>query len=108
MTVDEYVLSRADNQVKHFTTIHQLANACHRSVTLKYEDMVDRFDHFSNQLSEYVDLDPHVLGQIQRRSRPRTQERVNSHRRSGRTGGFGSKLELDTLALNQRLSGILA
>ena len=108
MTVDEYALSRADNQVKHFTTIHQLAQACHRSVILKYEDMVDRFDHFSSQLTEYVDVDPHVLRQIQRRSRPRTQERENSHRRSGRTGGFRSKLKPDTVAaLNQRLSGIL-
>ena len=108
MTVDEYALNSADNQIKHFTTIHQLANACHRSVILKYEDMVDRFDHFSKQLTEFVDVDPHVLRQIQRRSRPRNQERGNSHRRSGRTGGFRSKLEPATVAaLNQRLRGIL-
>lgn len=107
-SVDEYALESADRQIRHFTTIHELAQVCRRSVILKYEDMIDHFDYFSSQLTQHIDIHPHVLRQIECRSRPRDRERQGSHRRSGRTGGFRHRLQPATIdALNHRLSGIL-
>jgi hypothetical protein len=108
MTLDQYAVDGAAQQVEHFETIDTLARACPRSVILRYEDMIDDFDRFALQLQHHVPLDPFVISQIYKRSRPRDQEKQASHRRSGRTGGFRRKLQPATIeALNERLAGIL-
>jgi hypothetical protein len=109
LSLDEYVLENVDAQIRDFETIHELAKICEHSVVLKYEDMVEDFERFSEMLCEMISLDRSVVQEIYRRSRPRTEEDTSLHRRSGRVGGFREKLRSDTIeSLNRQLQGILA
>lgn len=108
MSIDDYALEYVHAQVDCFETMFQLAQACQRGALMKYEDMVDSFDHFSGKLTQHIDVHPHVLRQMFRRSRPRQEETVTSHRRSGKTGAFRHKLQPSTIeVLNNHLRGVL-
>ncbi|MEB3265250.1 MAG: hypothetical protein VKN13_01400 [Cyanobacteriota bacterium] len=108
MSIDDYALEFVQAQVSYFETIHRLSQSCRRGALMKYEDMIDNFDYFAGQLTQHIDVHPHVVRQMYRRSRPRRQEAVTSHRRSGKTGGFRHKLQPSTIAvLNHQLSGVL-
>nr|VFJ62240.1 MAG: hypothetical protein BECKDK2373C_GA0170839_10958 [Candidatus Kentron sp. DK] len=108
-TLDEYVLQAAENQIKFFGILYDLSNACERSVILKYEDMVDDFDTFTEQLRRYVFIKDSVIHGIYERSRPRKIEDLTSHRRSGQVQGFRHKLEEGTIdALSRKLADTLS
>lgn len=107
-TVDEYVLESADNIRGHFEAAGRVHSACERSVVLKYEDLIDRFEFFISEFQRWVALDSDVVQEIHSRSRPRVQEDRTSHRRSGTTGEFRNKLESVTVRqLNRKLSDTL-
>ena len=82
---------------------------CERSVIIKYEDMIHDFALFTGQLGRHIVLDKHVIQEIYLRSRPKQEEDKQSHRRSGKTEGFRSKLKQETIeSLNHRLEQALA
>jgi hypothetical protein len=108
-TVDEYVLDSADRFLGGFEVLHELSQACSRSVVLRYEDMIDDWERFVAGLTRYVDIREPVLREIHARSRPRVTEDLRSHRRSGMPGGFREKLAQDTIAsLNRKFATVLA
>ncbi len=107
-TLEEYVSKYAFTQNVYFNKICDLANVCEQSVILKYEDMVDDFEKFVAQLCKYIPLRNSVVQELYKRSRPRAEEDIYAHQRSGRVGGFRDKLSPATVeALNQELQGIL-
>lgn len=109
MTLDEYVLNSADKQIEYFRILYDLSNTCKRSVVLRYEDMINDFDGFAEQLSRYVSIDAAALRVVCERSRPRKKEDTTSHRRSGQVEGFREKLEETTIkAVNKKLADTLA
>lgn len=109
MTLDEYVLDSVDKQINHFRILYDLSSTCERSVVLRYEDMINDFDGFSEQLRRYVSFDAATIQEIYQRSRPRKTEDATSHRRSGQVGGFREKLEESTIkAVNKKLADTLA
>ena len=104
----EYVLDDATIQNKNFKTLHELASQCNRSVILKYEDMIENFDYFIAQLSKHIPLTDAVKQEIFKRSRPKKQEDITSHRRSGGVAGYKDKLDSETLLkLNEILKPTL-
>jgi SHS2 domain-containing protein len=108
LTLDEYVLEAATAQIDYFRMVNELSTNCERSVVLRYEDMIDDFDRFAEQLCKYVDLRPSTIQEIRRRSRPKGVEDMKSHRRSGKAGGFRTKLKEGTVsALNDKLKDTL-
>ncbi|MCC5906181.1 MAG: sulfotransferase domain-containing protein [Balneolaceae bacterium] len=108
MTLDEYVLDSADKQVDLFKTLYELSKTCSRGVVLRYEDMINDFDGFAEQLRQYITLEDATIREIYQKTRPREKEDVTSHRRSGKVGGFREKLEKNTiLAVNKKLAEIL-
>ena len=107
-TLEEYVLKYAFTQNVYFNKIHALANICEQGVILKYEDMINDFGKFVAQLCKYVPLSDSVIQEFYRCSRPKEEEDIHSHRRSGKVEGFKEKLSLETVeTLNQELQEIL-
>lgn len=107
-TIDEYVLQEVENQIKFFNILYNLSIACDRSVILRYEDMIDSFNSFAEQLLRYVSLRYDVIQSIYKKSRPQKTEDITSHRRSGQVQGFRHKLEEHTIeALNEKLADTL-
>lgn len=108
-SLDEYALDSADVQAKYFEILGHIAMACERSVILKYEDMINDFELFISQLCRYVTLDKKVIKEIYQRTRPKQEEDQLSHRRSGKTGDFRTKLKKETIeSLNKRLEKTLS
>ncbi len=108
MTLDEYVLESAENQIDLFKIAYDLFNACERGVILRYEDMIDNFDMFAEQLLKYIFLEDTVIQGMYKKSRPKQIEDTTSHRRSGQVQGFRDKLEESTIdALNKKLADTL-
>jgi hypothetical protein len=107
-SLDEYVLASAKVQAKNFKTLNELASACERSIILKYENMINNFDYFISKLSNHIHIEENVAREIYLRSRPKQQEDITSHRRSGQVGGFRCKLNEKTIdALNRSLEETL-
>jgi len=108
ISLDEYVLVNADSQVKNFEKMIELTRVCKRGVILKYEDMIDNFESFREKFCRDIVVDDDVMREIHKRSRPIEGENAESHRRSGKVGGFKEKLSEETLqALNGHLENIL-
>lgn len=107
-SLDEYVLSEADTQVKYFKKMYELSETCKRGTILRYEDMIHNFDEFADKLCQYVSIEDAVLEGLYQRSRPKQSEDRSSHRRSGQVGGFRDKLQEATIeAANKKMAGIL-
>lgn len=104
-TLDQYVLATASEMLANFHQTSELRQAAACSVLLRYEDMIDDWPRFAADLQRFLRFSPHTLQQIHARSRPQDHERLDSHRRSGRTGGFRSKLQPQTLTELDRLLG---
>ena len=108
MTIDEYVLSFADQTLYNFETIWDLNSACERSIVLRYEDMISDFEYFATGLTKFLKINKRVLKRLREASRPRSQEDLSSHRRSGQPEGFRSKLSDQTIdILNNKFESIL-
>lgn len=97
MTLDEYAIQMAPVVQDHFNMLKTLSDRCMYSVILKYEDMINDFDKFSEGLSQCFQLDESVIKEIYLKSRPKEVEDTSSHRRSGKAGGFRTKLEKKTI-----------
>jgi hypothetical protein len=107
-TLEEYVLDAAPVIAQNFRTVSDLRKSCRHSAVLKYEDMIECFDAFINQLSEIVPLEDYVVRAIYEQTRPREVEDVSSHRRSGQVAGFRDKLDENTIeSLNELLRDVL-
>jgi len=108
LTIDEFALTRVAHILAKFDEVERLSGACRRGVVLRYEDMIDKWDHFVDGLTRLLEIQPRVLKELYQRSRPREVEDVAAHRRSGRPGGFRAKLKPETIAsLNVLLSRVL-
>lgn len=108
MSLEEYILSEAENQDRHFKILHKLSKVNTDSVVLKYEDLIDNFDHFKSQLEVHLTLKENTKSEIFKKSRPIQKENTKSHRRSGGVRTFESKLDKKTiLLLNDKLEETL-
>ena len=59
--------------------------------------MVDKFDVFIRQLLHWVSLEQKTIEEIKALSRPKEQEDVRSHKRSGKVGAYKEKLKPETI-----------
>jgi hypothetical protein len=107
-SLDEYVLGYADGMSKNFTTLYELFCVCERSVILKYEDLINNYEYLIDHLVKYIVMEKDIVQEIYKRSRPKQQEDLGSHRRSGQVGCFRDKLsEKNLLSLNSKLEAVL-
>lgn len=97
MTLDEYVISDMPWIVRDFALAEKLLGDCSRATLLKYEDMILNWDRFARDLTRHITLEDDVLDSIYEQSRPRDEEDIMAHRRSGKTEGFREKLKPETI-----------
>jgi len=83
---DEYVLKKAGRFLEAYDRAVELVSGCPTTRVLRYEDMVDSWDVFQDQLQTAFDLPPECIQAIEAQSRPTPVERPGSHKRSGATG----------------------
>jgi len=108
MTVDEYALKYANLIAEDFNAMFKLVEACPCGVLLRYEDMIDDFDPFIQALTSIVSLDADVVNRIFTSTRPKQEENILEHRRSGKVHGFSETLQADTIdKLNNMLADVL-
>lgn len=107
-TIDSYVLKYAENLLGSLETISDLSDSCKQGVVLRYEDMIQRWDHFEKGLTRYLSFDKRVLREIYHQSRPVVSEDETQHRRSGKSRQFEEKLEPGTVSrLNEIFNAVL-
>lgn len=108
LTLDEYVIENVNDQVENFLGLFELSNLAKRSVILKYEDMVEKYDDFIKDLLKIVDLDQKVIENTYQKSRPKKNIDNTSHQRSGRVKHFENELKPETInVLNNKLKEVL-
>ena len=108
LSIDEYVLKFADEQYRYFNTLLTIADKCEKKIILKYEDMIENFESFINDLKTIVSLNDKVIHNIFKKSRPKKSVDNASHRRSGETKRYIKELKPETIrSLNKRLGIIL-
>lgn len=106
--VDGYAKKFAPTVRQNFELAARLSDACDRHVVLKFEDMVGDFDRFKADFTRYIDVSEPVLKEIFDRTRPPENEDVSSHKRSGKAGGYKTKLASETVdTINVELAGVL-
>ncbi|MEM1058525.1 MAG: hypothetical protein AAGK14_04690 [Verrucomicrobiota bacterium] len=106
--LDAYALQLAPQQLLDFERLEQVRAHCRRVTVLRYRDLVERFDEFADALEAVLPLKRGVRRQLYEQSRPREEEDLMAHRRSGKVGGFRGKLQPDTIeALNTTLRPVL-
>jgi len=108
LEVDGYVLNTAPRFFQGCERAVQLVSDVPSIHVLRYEDMVDRWSLFEEQLQAAFDLSPRWLRTIAEESRPNDVEQPGSHKRSGATGDHRRKLLPDTVAeLTRRFEPVL-
>ncbi|NNC84517.1 MAG: hypothetical protein HKN75_00445 [Bacteroidia bacterium] len=108
LTIDEYALKIVDEQIENFNKLIELSSHCKQSTILKYEDMIENFDSFIDELQKVVSIDERVVQDLHAKSRPKKEVDNKSHRRSGNTRSFEKDLKPETTkVLNQKLEKIL-
>jgi Sulfotransferase domain len=108
LDVDGYVLNTAPRFLQGCERAVQLVSDVPSIHVLRYEDMVDRWSLFEEQLQAAFDLSPRWLRTIAEESRPNDVEQPGSHKRSGATGDHRRKLLPETVAeLTRRFEPVL-
>ena len=108
LTLDEYVLVYAEQQVAYFDHLQEVAAHCQHKIILRYEDMVEEYASFIQDLQTVVSLKDQVIQELYQRSRPREGVDDGSHRRSGATRRYLQDLQPETIgALNEVLGRTL-
>jgi len=108
ITVDEYAIAKSGKLLEAFERLDVARRHCQKGIVLKYEDLVEDFDAFTESLCRFLPLRERTIELMYRESRPKQSEDVHSHKRSGLPSGFRSKLLPETIeVLNQRFAMIL-
>jgi hypothetical protein len=97
LSLDEYVLQAAPRLRDEFNAAFSLHKACPKSRLLRYEELIEDFATFAETFTSFCPVRPEVLEKIYHETRPREKEKSESHRRSGRVGGYQAKLQETTI-----------
>ncbi|MEM0980133.1 MAG: hypothetical protein AAGH78_07645 [Cyanobacteria bacterium P01_H01_bin.58] len=107
-TIDSYALKYAEKLLGSLEIISGLSDSCKQGIVLKYEDMIQHWDHFAAGLTSHLKFDANVLKEIYHRSRPVESEDIYQHRRSGKSRQFEEKLKPETVSyLNEIFNVVL-
>lgn len=107
-SIDEFALEDVAEQLRSFDEVTRILDEAKVSVLLKYEEMIQNFSSFSENLTELLKFSDETLQWLYEQSRPRTSEVASDHKRSGRFGGYIDHLKPETLeTLDSQLGPIL-
>lgn len=97
--IDRYVLEKAARFLAGYERAVQLVVDDPATRVLRYEDMVDDWNAFKDELQSIFDLSEESIRDLETGSRPNEMEQSGSHKRSGTTGDHRRKLAPDTVAV---------
>lgn len=107
-SLDEFVLYRAESTRKRFELLYKFSQECKRYVILRYEDLLENYSDFLRDFNKYVSIPPERQQELFLASRPRVDEDLSAHKRSGKSGQYLEKLKPETIReLNQKLKPVL-
>lgn len=107
MTIDEYALAESSTLKMKFNMLNELI-AQSNSVVLRYEDLINQFDRFYNDLSFVLPMQSENRKTLFEKSRPNLVENPSAHKRSGKVLGCLEKLTKQTIqALDEEFADIL-
>lgn len=96
MSLEEFVLGKAPGVFHRFEILHQLSESCKSRVILKYEDLIHDFNGFMKGFEQHIKIPARRKNELYKASRPRLEEDIAAHKRSGKTGQYREKLTTDT------------
>ena len=103
--IEAFFLERAEILNTQFLQLYELLENRNDVILIKYEQMINNYEHFKNLLLLKLDLSNHVLQKIYEATRPMKDVDEKRHRRSGKVGGFRRTLNRDLVELlNLKLS----
>ncbi len=88
LDVNDWVLAETPFWRQSFERALDLRRTFPRMTLLRYEDMVDDWPAFAQELSEALELDEKSMQHIEAQTRPNDIEAPGAHKRSGKTGQF--------------------
>lgn len=95
--MDAYALEEAEKLAERFRLLKRLADHASQSVVLRYEDMILDFERFATDFRRVLPESDGLLAEVYKRTRPREEEDIRSHHRSGEPGGFRTKFSPETI-----------
>ena len=106
--IDRYVPEKATRFLAGYERAVRLVADRPTTHVLRYEDMVDDWNAFQDQLQSVFDLAPESIRDLEQESRPNAVEQPGAHKRSGATGDHRRKLTPETVeALTERFRPFL-
>jgi hypothetical protein len=97
LSIDQYVLANANQQIHNFDNLSRIAKDCKKSIIVKYEDMIENYNFFISQIKTIGNLSDDVVQIIYTKSRPKIDVDNSSHRRSGEIRRFMKDLQPETV-----------
>jgi hypothetical protein len=103
-TIDEYAYSEVEKIRLNFRKIIDLSKLESDNIILKYEDLIDDFNAFWDNISNFVEINQHIRDNFFNATRPRQELANDSHKRSGKTKQYISELSVNTIdMINEHL-----
>lgn len=106
--IDGFAKTNAGTIGKRFEILFELSKVCKHSVILRYEDLLNDYDDFIQEFDKYITIPDERKRELFEASRPREDEDLSAHKRSGKVGQYRQKLKPETiLKINQVLKPVL-
>ena len=99
MSIDEFILQSdiLDFYVKAFDTLTDVYDKAENKILLKYEDMIENWEKYINNLLTFVSFDQSFIDKFYIDTRPAKVEDKAKHKRSGKIGDYKRKLQQNTI-----------
>ncbi len=97
LSIDDYVIKYADKQIVDFNKVSEIANNCPNHVILKYEDMINNYEHFISDFQKILDINQDIVKTLYDKTRPKDKIDSTSHKRSGAPRRFLKELKPETI-----------
>lgn len=107
-TIDEYARENCDHIRKSFEILITVQKESKKSSILRYEDMVNDFSKFSDELNLTLHFSQDIYSKLYQLTRPLNKIDENSHKRSGKPGDYQKEFKEETIQyLNKNLRKVL-
>lgn len=108
LSLDEFALRHSPVVKERFEILYKLSKESKNSIILRYEDLLEDFDGFLCDFSKYISIPRERQQELFIASRPRDDEDLKAHKRSGKSGQYLEKLKPETVReLNQVFKPVL-
>lgn len=102
-SIDDAALYGTEIFKLRFEFLYEMLQTCQSGVVLKYEDLINNFEDFMKEFNKYISIPEDRIQELYIASRPREDEDVSAHKRSGKIGQYKEKLRPETIEQMNRI-----